>query len=288
MLASPSDLPRDQWQCLQDAVYENACTSSFEHLPMIKTSYIRGWELMISSQDDGFKYVYEEDGSVTKLCLIQQTILAGRDGFTTCFKKTIELEKLNYFPPLDTDQNMASAKSAGEQADSVPPSVEELGIPLELAEQAEQDEQDFDEEQTVSPAPETDQQADLVPPSVEELGTPLELAEQAIEEEHVSPASEPCLNMALPNFAGEQADSVPPSVDQLGTLPAPKIRPCHVPDSATHMTPAKSPADVVPSAVLIMDFRNLQYRRHVKHLVDHTDVASMGGNTNTSAYAYSG
>ncbi len=117
-----------------------------------------------------------------------------------------------------------------------------------------------------------------MPISVEELGIPVELAEQAIEENHVSPALESCLNMPPPKSGGEQADSVPPSVEQLGTLPALK-KSYHVPDCATHMVPAKSPADVVPSPVLVMDFRNLQYRRHVKHLVDYTDVASMGGNT---------
>ncbi len=134
-----------------------------------------------------------------------------------------------------------------------------------------------------------DEQAVSVPTSVEELGIPVELAEQAVEENlvFVSPASESCQNMAPPNFGGEQADSVPASVEQLGTLPAPK-KSYHVPDCATHMVPAKSPADVVPSPVLIMDFRNLQYRRHVKHLVDYTDVASMGGNTMGNIPTYFG
>ncbi len=244
---SYQSLTRDQRQYLQDAVYEIALTSSFEQLPTTKTFYISGCKLTISSQDDGIEYVYKEDGSVTKLCIIRQTIVAVSKGFWTCFNKTIELEKLNYFPPLDTDtdQNMASPNFAGEQADSVPPSVEELGAPLELA-------------------------------------------EQAVEENPVSPASEPFQNMASPNFAGEQANSVPSSVDQLGKPSTPKFRPYHVPNCATHMTPANFPADFVPSRVWIMDFRNLQYRRHVKHLVDHTDVASNGSNTiNTSDYAYS-
>ncbi len=133
-----------------------------------------------------------------------------------------------------------------------------------------------------------DEQAVSVPTSVEELGIPVELAEQAVEENpvSVSPASESCQNMAPPSFGGEQADSVPASVEQLGTLPTLKH---HVLCSAMHMAPAKSPANVVPSlAAAMIDFRNLQYRRHVKHLVDYTDVASMGGNTiNMSAYAYS-
>ena len=172
-------VPHNQWQYLQDAVYKIAVTSSFEHLPTRKTSYIRGWQLTISSQDNGAEYVYEENSSVTKLCLILQSIVAVRsDRYWISFDKEIELEKLNYLPPLNTDLNTAPPSLGGEQAV-------------------------------------------FVPTSVEELGTPLELTKQDVNKEiPVSPASEPCPNIAPPKFGG---DSVPSSVKQRGTLSTPKM-----------------------------------------------------------------
>ena len=183
-----NQVPYNQWQFLQDAVYKIALSSSFEHLPTRKTSYIQGWQLTISSQDTGrVEYVYEENGSVTKLSIILQSIFAVRsDGCWTSFDKEIELEHCNYLPPLDTKQNMPTLDLGVEQAVFVPTSVEELGTPLELAEQ---DEQDVDEEKPVSPA------------------------------------SESCLNMAPPKFGGAQADSVLSSVKQLGTLSTQKKMP---------------------------------------------------------------
>ncbi len=67
--------------------------------------------------------------------------------------------------------------------------------------------------------------------------------------------------MPLAGFGGEQAVSVPACVEQLGNCgPEPstlKIPSYHVPGCATHMVLANSPADVVPSPVLVMDFWNL-------------------------------
>lgn len=93
-----------------------------------------------------------------------------------------------------------------------------------------------------------------IPASIEELGTSLKLTKQAVKESPISPVSEPCQNMAPPEFGGEQADSVPASVDQQGKLSTPNIRLYYIPDYATYIAPYKSPADVVPSLVLIINF----------------------------------
>ena len=79
---------------------------------------------------------------------------------------------------------MPTPDIGGEPPVLVPTSVEELGTPLELAEQDEQDKQDIDEEKPVSPV------------------------------------SEPCPNIAPPKFGG---DSVLLSIEQQGTLSTLKI-----------------------------------------------------------------
>ena len=52
------------------------------------------------------------------------------------------------------------------------------------------------------------------------------------------------------------------------------------------MALAKPPANIVPSsAAAMMNFRNLHHRRHVKHLVNYTNVASMSSHTiNSCSY----